>query len=68
MKTDENCIEDGFDVILEQFAWVFGWMEGCIISRETKHTKHRPSHELGSEMKDGFKDGFPEGVWLGLHT
>jgi len=66
MNTDENCIEDGFDIILEQFAWLLGWMEGCIVgcimSHETKHAKHRPSHEFTTEMMHGFKRGCPEGV------
>jgi hypothetical protein len=72
MNTDENCIEDGFDIILEHFAWLLGWMEGCIVgcimSHETKHAKHRPSHEFTTEMMHGFKRGCPEGVWLGGHT
>jgi hypothetical protein len=58
---DENCIEDGFDIILEQFAWLLGWIEGSIVGCIM-------SHEFTTEMMHGFKRGCPEGVWLGGHT
>lgn len=47
MDSDENCIEDGFDIVLEHFAWMLGWIEGWL------GVKHFMDLSEGVDMMSG---------------